>query len=97
MIFFKLGIDKNVIQEDNGKLIQVIYENTIHILGKGYLFFIVTLFSCMKSMQSLKVPSFFFPNNAGAPQGDTLGHIYAFFKSSSSYTRNSFNYGVLIL
>jgi len=67
------------------------------ILGKGYFFFMVTLFSCLKSMHSLKVPSFFLKKSIGAPQGDTLRWIYPLFKSSLSYIYNSFNSCVLIL
>jgi hypothetical protein len=48
-------------------------------------------------MHNINVPYFFFTNNTGAPQGDTLGHIYPFFKIYSSYICNSFSSSVLIM
>jgi hypothetical protein len=38
MLFFRLGVNKNVINEDNNKLIQKLHENVIHEIheiGRG--------------------------------------------------------------
>jgi len=50
----------------------------------------------MKVNVSLSVPSFFLTNKNGAPHGDTLGHMYPFFKSLSSYICNSFSLRVFV-
>jgi hypothetical protein len=57
----------------------------------------VTLFSYLKSIHGLEVPSLFFTKRIGAPQVDTFGRIYPFFNNSSSCLCNSFNSGVPIL
>ena len=49
-------------------------------------------------MCNINIPYFFFTNSSiGAPQGDTLGHIYPFFNNTSGFIFNSFNLCVLIL
>jgi len=73
------------------------WSNKSSILGKGYLFFMVTLFNYLKSIHSLKVPSFLFTKGIGAPQSETLGCIYPFFNNSSSCICNSFNSNVPIM
>jgi hypothetical protein len=48
-------------------------------------------------MHSLRVPYFFFTNNTGDPQGDTLGLIYPFSNKSCICIFSSISLGVLIL
>ena len=48
-------------------------------------------------MHSLIVPSFFFTNKTGAPQGETLGRIYPFSSNSSNCFFNSCNLAGAIL
>ena len=42
-------------------------------------------------MHNLVVPSFFFTNNTGAPQGDTFGQMKPLSTRSCNYVFNSFN------
>jgi hypothetical protein len=66
-------------------------------MGRGYFLFIVDIFNYLKSLHNLKVPSFFLTKSTSAPQGETLGRMYPFFKNSSNFICNYFNFGVLIL
>ena len=60
------------------------------IRGKGYTSFIVASFSLRKSMQNLRVPSFFLTKRIGDPQGDFEGRIWPpssiLVTSSSTYS-----------
>jgi hypothetical protein len=67
------------------------------ILGKGYFFLTATLFTCLKSIHNLIIPSFFLKKITGTPKEEILGRMYPIFKNSSSYIWNSFSSGFLIL
>ena len=67
------------------------WSNKSLILGKGYLFFTMTLFNFLQSMHSLKLPCFFFINKTEVPQSDVLGQIKLLSIKFYSWTFNSFN------
>jgi hypothetical protein len=67
------------------------WSNRSSIQESGYLFFTVTLFNCLWSMQNMKVPSFFLTNNTGAPQVELLGIMNTLSSNSYNCTFNSTN------
>jgi hypothetical protein len=92
-------LDDNLISSQSWKIfLHLSIDQISHqFLENVYSFFMVTLFSYLKSTHNLKVSSLLFKKITREPQCDTLGRIYPFFNNSSSCICNSFNYGVPIL
>src|SRR5260370_20019884 len=59
------------------------------ISGSGYLSFLVTLFSALKSTHNQRLPSFFFTKSTGEPHGDLLSHRNPFWMFSSMNSRSA--------
>ena len=61
------------------------------ICGRGYLFFIVSLFSLRYSMHILNMPYFFLTKRFGASYREWLGRMRPFSNKSSNWDFSSFN------
>ena len=93
---FQLMVSRSEINfQETGGTIKLIKRS--YILGKGYLFLMVTLFNWRQSIHILRELSFFLANKTGAPQGEKLGQMKPLSNSSLNCSFNSNNSSCAIL